>query len=112
MLLINLSCNDTSAFNAHPGNSVATPEGRQVANLREEGRSIGENFAAATAAGVAPTCETYFDNCRKLARSQGHAPPNSLTTWDRKDFQGGLHLDVTLEPRGRWDVEQVSQDGF
>jgi len=71
VLLINLSCNDTSAFNAHPGNSVATPEGRQVANLREEGRSIGENFAAATAAGVAPTCETYFDNCQKICEESG-----------------------------------------
>ena len=37
-VLLDLDCNDTSALNGHPGNSVTSPEGRQVQETRSSAK--------------------------------------------------------------------------
>ena len=70
-VLLDLNCNDTSAFNGHPGNSVATPEGRQVKEFRDAAVRINNDFAKATAAGQTSFCEEEADYCQKVCEESG-----------------------------------------
>ncbi len=70
-VLLDLNCNDTSALNGHPGNSVATPEGKTVLQARETAKSLNEDYAASAAAGKQSYCELNADNCRSFCQSRG-----------------------------------------
>lgn len=61
--LLDLNCNDTSALNGHPGNSVVTPGGQKALLRREQAKSISENYAKALAAEKEPYCATKVDTC-------------------------------------------------
>ena len=54
--LIDLNCNDLSAQNGHPGNSAATPEGKQVMEAKVNAEAISKDYAKATEAGKTPAC--------------------------------------------------------
>ena len=70
-VLLDLNCNDTSAFNGHPGNSVATPEGRQLKASRDTGVKINNDFTEATAAGQTSWCEENADDCKRICEESG-----------------------------------------
>jgi hypothetical protein len=61
--LLYLNCNDASALNGHSGNSVATPEGKKVLQLREWGEGLSSDYKKSTESGKAPLCEKNFDWC-------------------------------------------------
>lgn len=53
---VDLNCNDLSAMNGHPGNSAATPEGKQVMEMKREAVSMNRDYAKAVANGNTPAC--------------------------------------------------------
>lgn len=63
VVMLDLDCNDTSALNGHPGNSVTTPEGKKVQQTQQTAQDISENFAEATAAGQKSWCEENASDC-------------------------------------------------
>ncbi len=69
--LLNLDCNDTSALNGHPGNSVVTPEGKKALQIRQTAKSLNEDYAAAAAAGQESYCEKNAENCIGFCEGQG-----------------------------------------
>jgi len=70
-VLLNLNCNDTSALNGHPGNSVATPEGKKALQVRQTAKSLNEDYAAASAAGTESYCEKNAANCKGFCEGAG-----------------------------------------
>lgn len=70
-VMLDLNCNDTSALNGHPGNSVTTPQGKSVQDTQNSAKDINANFADATAAGVQSWCEKNLDNCAKFCQGAG-----------------------------------------
>jgi hypothetical protein len=64
LFLLDLNCNDTSALNGHPGNSVASPEGKKALSYRQQADRITKDFAEATAAGKTPICAQSEDLAR------------------------------------------------
>ena len=73
-VLLDLNCNDTSAFNGHPGNSVAAPEGRQVKSMRDKGTSYSEDYDEAVAGGQNFWCGDTEENlqwCQKVCTEGG-----------------------------------------
>lgn len=71
--LLDLNCNDTSASDGHPGNSVASPEGKAAAVLRSKAIGISKDYASAVAEGKAPACasESYVYRCKELCTLTG-----------------------------------------
>ena len=69
--LLNLNCNDASALNGHPGNSVATPEGKRVQQARETAKSLNENFVKAHEVGQQAYCDTNADKCKSFCQNSG-----------------------------------------
>jgi hypothetical protein len=55
-ILVDLNCNDTSALNGHPGNSVASPAGKKALEDRERADNLSKNYARAIEAGTTPNC--------------------------------------------------------
>ena len=70
-MLLDLYCNDTSAFNGHPGNSVATPEGKNVKLMRDSGTSYSEQYAKAVAEGQDFWCGEEVEWCQKVCTEGG-----------------------------------------
>jgi hypothetical protein len=70
-VLLDLNCNDTSALNGHPGNSVATPEGKKALQARETAKSLNDDYAAAQAAGKQSYCDTHQANCAGFCQNAG-----------------------------------------
>jgi len=70
-MLLDLNCNDTSAFNGHPGNSVATPEGKNVKLMRDSGTSYSEQYAKAVAEGQDFWCGEEVEWCQKVCTEGG-----------------------------------------
>jgi hypothetical protein len=70
-VLFNLNCNDTSALNGHPGNSVASPEGKKALQARDTAKSLNEDYAAATAAGKQSYCEQNAESCASFCQTSG-----------------------------------------
>lgn len=70
-VLLDLNCNDTSAFNGHPGNSVATPEGKNVKLMRDSGTSYSEQYAKAVAEGQDFWCGEEVEWCQKVCTEGG-----------------------------------------
>ena len=70
-MLLDLNCNDTSALNGHPGNSVATPEGKKIQQARQTAKSLNEDYAAASAAGKQSYCEQNAANCKGFCEGVG-----------------------------------------
>ena len=68
--MLDLNCNDTSALNGHPGNSVTTPQGQKVQQTQNTARDISENFAQATAAGQKSWCEENAESCANFCTKQ------------------------------------------
>ncbi len=56
MYAVNLNCNAPSAFGGHPGNSLATPEGRKAYGYRKEAARLSADYEKANAAGKEPAC--------------------------------------------------------
>lgn len=54
--LLDLNCNDSSALRGHPGNSVATPEGKKIQMMMEDAKAYSDNYERAIAAGKTPVC--------------------------------------------------------
>ncbi|MEZ0359019.1 hypothetical protein [Mycobacterium sp. SA01] len=56
--LIDLNCNDLSALNGHPGNSVASPEGQEVLKAKQNADDMSKNYAKMVENGKTPACLT------------------------------------------------------
>lgn len=56
--LIDLNCNDNSALNGHPGNSAASPEGKEVLQAKQDADDMSKNYAKAMESGKTPACLT------------------------------------------------------
>jgi hypothetical protein len=54
--LVDLNCNDLSGLNGHPGNSVASPEGKKVQEAKLDAAAMSKDYAKAIAAGKTPAC--------------------------------------------------------
>ncbi len=50
-IFVDLNCNDLSALNGHPGNSVTTPQGQKIQQRRESAVKLSEDYAKALASG-------------------------------------------------------------
>lgn len=74
-ILVHLNCNDPQAAGGdgsdHPGYSVATPQGRKMAQLKERAQRISTNYANAVKAGKPPACEKSFDGCKRICQQSG-----------------------------------------
>jgi hypothetical protein len=70
-VLLDLNCNDTSALNGHPGNSVTTPEGGKVHQTQNTAKQINQNYADATAAGQKSWCELNSSDCAQFCNNAG-----------------------------------------
>ncbi len=74
-LLVDLNCNDPKSVGGdgkdHAGNSLASPEGRKMADLKERAKSLSANYAKALEANTAPGCEKYFDSCKRICKESG-----------------------------------------
>ncbi len=70
-IMLDLNCNDASALNGHPGNSVATPEGKKVLQARQTAKSLNEDYAAASANGQESYCEQNAANCIGFCQGVG-----------------------------------------
>ena len=70
-MLLNINCNDTSALNGHPGNSVATPAGKKALQIRDTAKSLNDDYAAASAEGKESYCEQNAANCASFCEGQG-----------------------------------------
>lgn len=70
-VMLDLNCNDVSALNGHPGNSVATPEGQKVHQIQSTAKQINENYAEATAAGQKSWCEENASDCANFCSNAG-----------------------------------------
>ncbi len=70
-VLLDLNCNDNSALNGHPGNSVTTPEGQKVHQIQNTAKQINENYAEATAAGQKSWCEENSSDCAQFCTNAG-----------------------------------------
>lgn len=70
-VLLDLNCNDTSALNGHPGNSVVTAEGKKVQQIQTTAKQINQNFAEATAAGQKSWCEDNSSDCSQFCNNAG-----------------------------------------
>ena len=57
VLMVDLNCNDKTAFNGHSGNSAATPEGAKAVKYRAMAKQLSEEFAQAAAAGKESWCQ-------------------------------------------------------
>lgn len=55
-MLLDLNCNDTSAVDGHPGNSVSSPEGQAALLLKRRAASQNSNYEKSIAAGKTPDC--------------------------------------------------------
>jgi hypothetical protein len=70
-ILVDLNCNDTTALNGHPGNSVVTPAGQKALEVREKADNLSKNYARAIEAGTVPNClsnEGAIGYCIKLCK--------------------------------------------
>lgn len=74
-ILVNLNCNDPKAAGGdgsdHAGYSVASPEGRKMAELKDRAERISKNYASALKANKPPACEKAFENCKKICVQTG-----------------------------------------
>lgn len=70
-VMLDLDCNDTSALNGHPGNSVTTPEGKRVQQTQETAQQISDNYSEATAAGQKSWCEENASDCANFCTGAG-----------------------------------------
>ena len=68
---LDLNCNDTSALNGHPGNSVASPEGKKALQARKTAKSLNEDYAAKSAAGEQSYCEQNAESCIGFCEGAG-----------------------------------------
>jgi len=69
-VLVDLNCNDTVA-GAHPGNSVASEDGKKAAQLRRSAAYINKDYADSLAAGKPSYCETHASGCKYLCENSG-----------------------------------------
>lgn len=70
-ILLNLNCNDTSALNGHPGNSVTSEQGKKILKARDWAKKMSENYAQLTAKGETPQCgaeQKYIDWCTQICK--------------------------------------------
>jgi len=74
-LLVDLNCNDPGAAGGdgsdHPGNSVASPAGKKMADLKDRAARLSTNYANAVKAGKPPACEKSFDGCKRICEQTG-----------------------------------------
>lgn len=73
-LLVDLNCNDASALNGHPGNSVVTDAGKRALKWRGYARDFSANYAASIEAGKTPRClanEDEMKGCLRLCKETG-----------------------------------------
>ncbi len=70
-ILLDLYCNDASALKGHPGNSVATPQGKRDLYAKNTSTFINDDFVKTTAAGEQSWCEKNFDNCKRFCTTTG-----------------------------------------
>ncbi|MFM9033908.1 MAG: hypothetical protein ACKOQ4_06420 [Mycobacterium sp.] len=68
---LNLNCNAASALDGRPGNSVMTPEGKQVQQMRETAKNLSDDFAAATAQDTPSYCEQNTAACANFCEQDG-----------------------------------------
>ncbi len=66
-----LNCNDVTAQAGHPGNSIASVEGKKAKALRDWGSNISSDFAKASAAGQESWCEKNTGNCKYACEQSG-----------------------------------------
>ena len=62
-VLVDLNCNDSVA-GAHPGNSVASEEGKQAAKVRKYAAQVNKDYEESVAAGKPSYCETHNSGCK------------------------------------------------
>lgn len=55
-ILVDLNCNDVSALNGHPGNSVVTESAKKVQEAKTWAVKMSKDYEQALAAGKTPTC--------------------------------------------------------
>jgi len=71
-IMVDLNCNDPRSAggdgNDHAGNSVMSPAGKRIAELKDRSARLSQNYEKAVAAGKSPTCEQYFDACVKICQ--------------------------------------------
>ncbi len=70
-IVLYLNCNDASALEGHPGNSVVTPQGKKVQQIIATRKFVNENFAKATAEGSEPFCEKNTQSCVNFCVREG-----------------------------------------
>jgi hypothetical protein len=69
--LLDLNCNDTSALNGHPGNSMTTASAQKVHQIQATAKNINRDFAKSTAAGKPSWCEEHLESCQKFCANNG-----------------------------------------
>jgi hypothetical protein len=74
-ILVDLNCNDPKSAGGdgrdHPGNSVASPAGAKMADLKDRAARLSTNYANAVKAGKPPACEKSFDGCKRICEQTG-----------------------------------------
>lgn len=69
--LLQLNCNQQLAEPGKPGNSAASPAGRQMKSLQQQGTKLGRDYDAALAAGVEPWCGSHVSTCQSICDKSG-----------------------------------------
>lgn len=73
-VLLDINCNDTTALDGHPGNSVVTPAGQDALKWRQRAKELSADYEKATAAGKTPACAKgpdYVEWCTKVCKLSG-----------------------------------------
>ncbi|WP_313672961.1 hypothetical protein [Mycolicibacterium sp.] len=74
IVLLDLNCNAPAAASGHPGNSAATPEGKDAMKWISRANNINKDFAKAAETGAQPICakdDTYRNFCIRICETSG-----------------------------------------
>lgn len=66
--LVDLNCFEKSAAYGHPGNSLASPKGKEVQEWRSQAQYYSYEYTQSVAAGKEPKCSKSFNWCQRICR--------------------------------------------
>ena len=69
--MFDINCNAAFAQPGKPGNSVASPEGKQAKALDDRAVELSKNYDTALANGLPPWCDSHADFCKKVYDNSG-----------------------------------------
>jgi hypothetical protein len=70
-MLLNLNCNQSLAAPGKPGNSAASPEGKQAKVMQDLAGKLSRTFDAETKQGLDHYCSDHSDYCTSVCKQSG-----------------------------------------